>query len=170
MKHIALIGFPNSGKSYLGEKLANRFAYPFIDTDEEMLRCHGGNSVREVYQTIGETLFRREEERILREILRGPTSIVATGGGAVLHPYNRVYLSAFSKIFYLCPPLGWFESQMDKHGLPLSFSSNDIEAVLEERDPLYRGLADMVVTEEEWQESKILWDLEQAVRGFKMVG
>ena len=79
-RHIALIGFPGSGKSSTGRKLSSLLARPFIDTDV-YIEQKTGLSVSRIFAEQGETRFRELESEILDEIARLPPSVIATGGG-----------------------------------------------------------------------------------------
>ena len=63
---------------------------PFLDSDHEIER-YLGCSIREFFDREGEAAFREVEERVIAETLGDPQQrVVATGGGSVLRPANRV--------------------------------------------------------------------------------
>lgn len=81
MAKIVLIGFPGSGKTTVGKKLASRLSLPFFDTDShfEDKYCI---SIPDFFQKYGETYFRICERAVLEELLNLETdSVIATGGG-----------------------------------------------------------------------------------------
>ena len=79
--HLSLIGFMGSGKSTLGRALADRLDRPFVDTDAEVERMLG-LSIREIFETQGEAVFREAEQDVLSDALKPDEPIVlATGGG-----------------------------------------------------------------------------------------
>ena len=51
--HLSLIGFMGSGKSTVGEYLANQLGRPFVDTDKEVERMLG-MSARDIFDQLGE--------------------------------------------------------------------------------------------------------------------
>lgn len=78
LRHLVLIGMPNSGKTSLGHFAAHRMGVPFHDTDETL-----GN-VRDIIQKDGWYRFREQEYVVLRSLLEHPEpSIIATGGGCI---------------------------------------------------------------------------------------
>lgn len=99
--HISLIGLPGSGKSTIGRHLARVWKLDFVDTDhviEERLGC----SIKVFFAEHGEAAFRDIESKVLLELLQHTTSsVLSTGGGAVLREQNRRALKAFSTVFYL---------------------------------------------------------------------
>ena len=60
----ALIGMPGSGKSTVGEHLAQRAGVPFVDLDHR-LEQELGISIRQFFETEGEARFRDKEAAIL---------------------------------------------------------------------------------------------------------
>ena len=78
---IFLIGLPGSGKSTIGEALANRLNMEFIDLDKK-IEEREGMIVPEIFAAQGEDYFRRVESELLREWASTPGSFVmSTGGG-----------------------------------------------------------------------------------------
>lgn len=90
-RHVALVGFMASGKSTIGRKLARVMGWPFVDTDTLIVRAHG--SIPSIFEKEGEEAFRRYEESAVRAALdRGPSHVIALGGGALTRPQNRTLL------------------------------------------------------------------------------
>lgn len=88
---IFLIGPMATGKSVVGRKLAALLGVQFIDTDAEVTRAHG--SIADIFAAGGEPAFRALETAALQAAAARPeTTVVATGGGAVLAPGNRELL------------------------------------------------------------------------------
>ena len=79
--HLSLIGFMGSGKTTVGQALADRLGRPFVDTDKEVERMLG-MSARDIFDNLGEAAFREAEQDALSDALRPLDPIVlATGGG-----------------------------------------------------------------------------------------
>lgn len=76
---IFLIGFMCAGKSRVGRELATRLRMPFIDLDRLVEERVG--PLVPFFHKEGEEGFRKEEARVLGEVLHGPRAVVATGGG-----------------------------------------------------------------------------------------
>ncbi|MBC8203857.1 MAG: shikimate kinase [Planctomycetes bacterium] len=81
MSTIALIGYRGTGKSTLGEWLAEELGVPFVDTDEKVLEYLGMKSVTEVWSSIGEEGWRAAERAVIPPLLE-LDCVVALGGGA----------------------------------------------------------------------------------------
>ena len=103
--HLSLIGFMGSGKSTLGRALADRLGRPFVDTDAEVERILG-LSIREIFETRGEAVFREAEQDVLSDALRPDEPIVlATGGGTPCADGAMEWMRRRSLVVALQPPL-----------------------------------------------------------------
>ena len=79
-QHIFLIGFMGSGKSTVGELLAERLNLPFIDSDKEIEKIEGRN-INDIFSTEGEAAFRLMEMNFLHQLKSTKPAVVAVGGG-----------------------------------------------------------------------------------------
>jgi shikimate kinase len=77
-----------AGKTAVGTILARKLAVPFLDSDEEIVQA-AGRSIAEIFDRDGEAFFRARETEVIARLLRGPASVLSTGGGAFLSPVNR---------------------------------------------------------------------------------
>lgn len=77
---ILLVGFMGSGKSTAGRILAERLGWDFLDFDDE-IEARLGRIIGEVFETEGESFFRREESIVGRELLSNRRVVLASGGG-----------------------------------------------------------------------------------------
>lgn len=91
MNNIILIGMPGSGKTRFGEELARVLERPFYDADR-CLEMWEKRSVTEIFSIYGEKVFRDAETRTLRRLSAAREAVIASGGGAILRPANRLIL------------------------------------------------------------------------------
>lgn len=148
--NIYLVGPMGAGKTTIGKRIAEIKGMNFVDSDAEIEK-RTGVDISFIFEMEGEEGFRRRERDMLAELTQLTNTVLATGGGAVLESDNRDLLSARGVVVYLETPL---EQQLartrNNRDRPLLEGSDDIEATLrqlmEERDPLYRQIADLVVT------------------------
>src|SRR5690348_3220288 len=89
--NLFLIGPMGAGKSSIGRRLAEHFGMPCIDLDAAVEERTGA-SVATIFEIEGEAGFRRRESDLLAELSGQNGIVLATGGGAVLAPENRVPL------------------------------------------------------------------------------
>ena len=85
--NVFLIGMMGSGKTTVGQKLAQRLNYRFFDSDVLIERVTQ-QSINDIFATQGEETFREFETQVLSELAACTKSVIATGGGMVLKPIN----------------------------------------------------------------------------------
>lgn len=81
---VALVGFMGAGKTTVGQALAERLGWRFLDLDR-LIEDREGRTVEQIFRESGEQVFRNLERQLLRESLdslnRG-CCVLALGGGA----------------------------------------------------------------------------------------
>jgi shikimate kinase len=87
-KTIALVGLSGVGKSSIGRRLAAALGMPFRDADTEV-EAAAGRPIAEIFEQYGEAAFRDGERRVIARLLAEPAHVLATGGGAFMHPETR---------------------------------------------------------------------------------
>lgn len=137
-----------AGKTTVGKELARRLGLRFIDCDHE-IEARTGVRIPTIFEIEGEDGFRRRETQTIDELTREDGIVLATGGGAVLNPVNRLMLAERGVVIYLNvpPQVLWERTRYDRNR-PLLQVPNPRERILElyrQRDPLYREIADIVV-------------------------
>lgn len=138
-----------AGKSTIGRHLAKQLHKKFVDSDHEIEKQTGA-SISLIFEIEGEEGFRDRESRTIERLSRRKNIVLATGGGAILREENRRALRRSGTVIYLHTPI---ETQLkrtsnSKHR-PLLETENPVErlqALMEVREPIYRGEADIVVT------------------------
>lgn len=80
---IALIGFPGSGKTSVGESLAEASGLDFVDSDE-LIERKTGKTIDEIFERDGDEKFREIEAKVVEELsAKTGKLIVSFGGGAL---------------------------------------------------------------------------------------
>lgn len=145
---ISLVGLPGSGKSTVGRLLARRLQLDFVDTDA-LFEQQEGCSIREFFEREGEAAFRDREQALIDDLTQHHQGVLATGGGAVLRQVNRNHLRERSHVLYLrSHPEDLFRRLRHDRQRPLLQVEDPqakLQALFEERDPLYRETAHFVV-------------------------
>lgn len=80
MARLFLTGYMGSGKSTLGEKLASKLKYSFIDLDK-FIEAEYQQTIPEIFASKGEGEFRAMEHNSLKKLLEKDNVIIACGGG-----------------------------------------------------------------------------------------
>lgn len=156
-----------AGKTTIGRQLARRLAREFIDCDHEIER-RTGVRVPLIFEIEGEAGFRRRESQLLLELSEKGEMVIATGGGVVLDAANRGCLARSGLVVYLYvpPAILWERTRHDKNRplLQVPDPRARIEALYAQRDPLYREVADLIVTGGKGGPAAIVGRIEQAAR------
>jgi shikimate kinase len=144
-----LVGLMGSGKSTVGRLVAARLGRPFRDSDE-MIEVTAGRTVRDIWLADGEPAFRMLETAALRGALDDTEpSVIAAAGGVVLAEANRRALRAADAtvIWLTADPATLVGRASRGNHRPLldDDPAGTIEAMAEERDELYREVADATV-------------------------
>lgn len=145
---IALVGMPGCGKSTVGRHLARQLNWRHVDSDTEIERQIGG-SIRSFFEQHGEAAFRDIEQQVLERLSLERSTVISTGGGAVLREANRLALSANAQVVYLrSTPEELFRRLRHDTQRPLLQVRDPLRRLRElfhERDPLYRQAARYVI-------------------------
>ena len=81
---IVLIGFRATGKTSVGKELAQILKWNFLDLDE-YIQNKTKKSIKKIVEENGWEYFRKIEKECMKEIIDLSNTVVALGGGAVLH-------------------------------------------------------------------------------------
>lgn len=150
--NAVLVGARASGKSRASRRFAAATGWTRVSTDERFEAEHG--PIPAFVARSGWERFRDEESRILRGIT-GEHLVVDCGGGAVLRRENREALRRLGTVYWFRAPLEALRRRLSaakgrKNRPPLVRASGrgggdpaaEAAAVLREREPLYRAVAD----------------------------
>jgi shikimate kinase len=84
---VYLMGFMGCGKTKVGQILAERLNWKFLDTDDCIVR-DAGMSIPELFNQKGEKYFRLLEKECIQKVCQLGHHVIALGGGAILDPEN----------------------------------------------------------------------------------
>lgn len=137
-----------AGKTTVGRQLAKRLRRRFVDADHE-IEARTGVRIPVIFEIEGEAGFRRREAQAIGALSLEHGLVLATGGGAVLDPANRVCLKETGLVVYLhASPETLFERTRRDRNRPLLQVDDPLLKLRElfaQRDPLYRETAHLVV-------------------------
>jgi shikimate kinase len=143
-----LVGLMGAGKTTVGRALARKTGKTFYDSDHE-IEARTGVRVATIFEIEGELRFRDRESSVIADLARMNNIVLATGGGAVLRPENRAELSRHGVVIYLRASIDDLLARtMHDKNRPLLQTADPrakLQSLLEQRDPLYREVADIVV-------------------------
>lgn len=137
-----------SGKTTVGRALAKRLNKRFVDSDHE-IEARTGVAISVIFDIEGEASFRQREADVIRDLSQQEDIVLATGGGAVLHPQSRQFLHDRGTVVYLKASIGSIlhRTRHDKKRplLRTADPRKKLEELEQQRDPLYREIAHMVI-------------------------
>ena len=145
-----LIGYRATGKSTLAADLARRIGCRQIDADDAF-EAGCGCSIASFIGDRGEPAFRDAETALLRDLLRQPDAILATGGGVILRPENRLLLrQAGRPVVWLTAPVTEIRRRLAadpttsvrRPALSGGDVIDEVEQALAQRERWYREVAD----------------------------
>ncbi len=146
--NLFLIGPMGAGKSTIGKELAKELKLEFYDADQE-IETRSGADIAWIFDVEGESGFRKREATVIDSLTQLSGIVLATGGGAILTPENRTRLAARGIVVYLYTTV---EQQVQRTAkdkrrplLQNEVPESKLSSLMQERDPLYREVADMVI-------------------------
>lgn len=148
MKHnLILIGMPASGKSTLGQLLAQKLGLFFLDTDD-VLQAQLGEPLQETINREGVCSFLKKEESAVLSIQTVGT-VIATGGSVVYSETAMSHLKSQGLCIYLSVPFASIEARLQNlanRGVAIP-AGNTLLDLYQERTPLYTHHADLIFQE-----------------------
>lgn len=98
--NIILCGFMASGKTSVAKALSKELAYPYIDTDELIVK-ESKMSIPEIFDKYGEDYFRVLEFDTANKLKDFNNTIISTGGGMLTFDRNVEVLKETGTIIHI---------------------------------------------------------------------
>ncbi|WP_027330369.1 shikimate kinase AroK [Marinimicrobium agarilyticum] len=147
--NVFLVGPMGAGKSTIGRLLAAELKVPFYDSDR-VIEERTGADIPWIFDVEGESGFRDRESAVLAELAEEPGAVIATGGGIVLRPVNGEVMHRSGRVCYLTASIEQLVERTAKDKkrplLQVDNPRQKIIDLLNQRDPIYREVADWVVS------------------------
>ena len=146
--NIVLVGFMGTGKTSVGQLLAEKTGMPLMDMDALIVE-RAGKSINEIFADEGQPYFRSLERELVKELSAQQGLIISTGGGIVLNPDN---ITDYEKTGLVVCLLASAETVLERvrHDTTRPLLAGDKEAsiiqLLETRKPLYEAIAHKIDT------------------------
>jgi shikimate kinase len=167
--NITVIGYRGTGKSTVARLVANRLGWTWIDADAYLEKL-AGLTIHEIFAREGEAGFRAREAAVIAELTARHQLVIATGGGAVLRAENRQAIRACGFTVWLVASPAIIAQRIAadptsasrRPALTGSDPLTEIRQLLDQREPLYRRCADLVVDTERQSPDQIAQLIVQA--------
>lgn len=147
-ENIFLIGPMGAGKTAVGKQIARVLGLEFVDSDSDIER-RTGVDIPFIFEKEGEEGFRRREQAVIEELTGCSGIVLATGGGSVLSPENRVALTSRGTVIYLHASvrqqIARTRHSTNRPLLQTADPKGRLEDLMATREPIYRNIADIVV-------------------------
>ncbi len=140
---LVFAGFMGAGKTTCAGEAARLLGVPVRDTDQ-VLAAALGEPIETFWAREGEPAFREREERVVLELLDGPPTVVALGGGAL--GSERVRGALRDHVVVLVdvePETAW--SRVVGSDRPLARDREAFDALYKERESVYHAAADATI-------------------------
>lgn len=147
--NIVLIGLRGCGKTTVGQLLAKKTKYQFIDTDIYLSET-AGKSIPEIVKQSGWGEFRNLEEKIIKEVSKRKNTVIATGGGVVERENNIINLKKGGKVFWLYAKVDTLLKRIGQDTNRPALTKNkspkqEMELIFNKRKNLYSLAADVII-------------------------
>lgn len=130
MKKIFVVGYMGSGKTLIGNLIAERLKVPFYDLDL-LIEKRLGISISQIFQQKGEIYFRKIEHQIFAELASiDSVFVLSLGGGTPCYANNHLLLSGENiTSVYLSASIETLSSRLfdERHKRPLIANLNNDE-------------------------------------------
>jgi shikimate kinase len=147
--NIVLIGYRGTGKSVVGEILANRLRMPLMGMDAKIAET-AGKSIPQIVEKLGWNGFRDLESAVVQNLTGQDSLVIDTGGGVIERPENVEILKKNGRIFWLkatvATILARIEDDTQRPALVNGQTfTEEVALVLEARREKYAAAADVAI-------------------------
>lgn len=162
-----MLGFMCSGKSTVGESLARRLDWDFVDFDVE-IEQRDGASIGRIVEERGEGYLRSLERSLTEEVASARRLVLAPGGGWITEPKLLQMLrpGALAVWLRVSPEetaRRLKEDSIDRPFRDLADPVPQIREMMLEREPLYR-LADVIIPADSRGSEELAFEVELLAR------
>lgn len=153
---LSLTGFMGVGKSTIAASLAKHLYCNYLDLDTYLETIYNGQTIEELFKSMGEEKFREAEEDALQELLLNNNEkvlVLSLGGGALMSHKNRELILNKTRCIYLKASLETLNRRLEKsrkqrplvkneEGINLE---NTISTLYEQREEGYNYCASITI-------------------------
>jgi len=139
--NIVLVGFMGTGKTVVGQRLAEILGRKFQDLDN-LIEEEVHMTIPEIFSRHGESYFRELEAKMVARVSREKGGVISTGGGVMLRERNVQNLKSNGILIALtASPEVIFQRLEGKEDRPLLEGGDrrqKVEELLGKRQPYYQ--------------------------------
>ncbi|KPK32302.1 MAG: hypothetical protein AMS24_04525 [Chlamydiae bacterium SM23_39] len=154
MKNIILFGQKNSGKSFIGKKLAKSLNFEFIDTDLLIEKryfelTNKTVSLKDIFKK--EKYFRALEKKVIFSLKKTEKSVISLGGGSLLDKENIKFLKKIGFFIYLKIDKKTFFNRTKKNPY-----NSILEEIYEKREKIFNKIDSIIIDTNKLTQKEIL--------------
>lgn len=143
-RNIVLTGFMGTGKTTIGQLVANRLGRHFVDLDAVIVQ-EQGQPIPEIFAEHGEPYFRQLEADVVRRFAEPQSLVVSTGGGALIADVNRQTMLEQAFVVCLTADAEVIEARLTRESDQRPLADHWRE-LLAQRQPIYALIPHQVDT------------------------
>ena len=153
-QRILMCGFMGCGKSSVGQALAFRLKWNFLDTDT-MIEKRSGMTIPQIFEQLGEEEFRRMERELAAQLGKRKNTVTSTGGGFLMQEETvksfRESSGGFESIVMLDCSFETCYRRIQTSDRPLvrNHTKEELREIFDRRRERYLSVSDLVVSNEE---------------------
>ena len=148
---IIFVGYRASGKSTVGQLVADRLGWPLLDVDRGIEQL-SGMTIKDIFEQLGEPKYREIEHQVVAQMNPREEVVISFGAGTIMQPPNERMAKERSLVVYLEGPVEelWRRMQADPKSEETrpNLSTGGREEVVEmlkKREPVYQRCADLTL-------------------------
>lgn len=127
---LVLTGFMGAGKTSVGQTVAQKLGRDFVDMDVA-IEEEEGMPVSRIFETRGEAYFRAREAIWCKRLASRTNLVIATGGGALVNPSNRLQFKDALVVCLDAAPEEIYNRLKEQPNRPLLASANPRQRIVE---------------------------------------
>ena len=143
--HIFLIGMDGTGKSSLGQRLAQNLGWPFLDTEQRVCQLTGMNSREELSASLGEDFCLNAETGLLISLVGKTPQVVATSQAVCHDDLNVKIMRNHGIVICIHKPLNVLLKALGNRGTPSDEEYDRVIRAYHRESSRFTGTADATV-------------------------
>lgn len=143
--NIVLTGLRGTGKSSIGQALADLMEMGFVDIDDEIE--HEIGDISNFVPKKGWGAFRKIEKQAALKVAQRDNLVISTGGGTMMDPQSAAALKKNAVVVFMYCDLDVLMKRLENDHRPsltgVKRSHEEIEEIWHQRKPVYERVADV---------------------------
>ena len=140
---IVMVGMSGSGKSVVGEKLAEILEMHYVDVDEMVE--YEFDKIENLFQQFQEVGYRDYEKRVVKNISSYLNAVVSTGAGSVIDSESREDLKCDAIVIYLATSLSNIEKRTQNVRCIVD-AGKPIKMLKKQREKIYKDMCHLKIS------------------------